>query len=182
MQRAGTSHAPIVVEQVDLERVLDLRGSVLRPGQARETLPSSLDRSSESIHVGALEGRTAGDPASGRVIAISTIGPEAAPEIVDRTGADGAWRVRGVASDPARRGAGAGRLVVEACTTAAWQAGAPLIWCNARIGALGFYRLLGWAEHGDVFEVEGIGPHVVMSIAPGDGPGDPDVPRHAGGG
>jgi predicted GNAT family N-acyltransferase len=40
--------------------------------------------------------------------------------------------------------------------------GGGLIWCNARVPAMHFYRRDGFVAHGDVWEDPDIGPHVVM--------------------
>ena len=37
-----------------------------------------------------------------------------------------------------------------------------LLWCNARISAKGFYEKVGFEPKGEIFEVEGIGPHILM--------------------
>jgi predicted GNAT family N-acyltransferase len=37
------------------------------------------------------------------------------------------------------------------------------LWCNARVPALGFYLRAGFEVEGDEFEIDGIGPHVVVT-------------------
>ena len=61
-------------------------------------------------------------------------------------------------ADFVRRGVGAALLIfaVDALRPA------PLLWCNARIGAVPFYRRLGWRVVSDVFDVPTVGPHVRM--------------------
>lgn len=41
-----------------------------------------------------------------------------------------------------------------------------LLWCNARIGAIGFYEKVGFTKLSDQFDIPGVGPHVLMSINP----------------
>ena len=41
------------------------------------------------------------------------------------------------------------------------------VWCNARLSAAGFYERVGFGRVGGVFEIAGIGPHAVMTIAAG---------------
>jgi predicted GNAT family N-acyltransferase len=36
------------------------------------------------------------------------------------------------------------------------------LWCNARTTAQGFYEKVGFEVVSDVFDIPGIGPHVVM--------------------
>jgi len=72
------------------------------------------------------------------------------------------WRIRGMATEPAWRGRGLGRSVLELLLERAAAAGGGTVWCNARVPALGFYRRAGFRSIGEVFEAPGIGPHVVM--------------------
>ena len=71
-----------------------------------------------------------------------------------------AWRLRGMAVDPSRQGAGIGRLVLVAALDAAAAAGAPMMWANARSSALGFYESQGWTVVGEEFITADTGiPH-----------------------
>ena len=42
------------------------------------------------------------------------------------------------------------------------QKGAKLLWFDARLIAVGFYKRLGFTIIGDQFEVPKVGPHYVM--------------------
>ena len=44
---------------------------------------------------------------------------------------------------------------VESC-------GVDVLWCNARMVAIRFYKSLGFKIIGDIFNIEGIGPHYYM--------------------
>ena len=37
-----------------------------------------------------------------------------------------------------------------------------LLWCNARLIAVDFYESLGFKIIGEIFDIEGIGPHYYM--------------------
>jgi predicted GNAT family N-acyltransferase len=39
---------------------------------------------------------------------------------------------------------------------------AKIVWCNSRMSAVSFYEKMGFEKEGEVFEVDPIGPHVVM--------------------
>jgi len=73
------------------------------------------------------------------------------------------WRIRGMATRADLRGRGLGSLVLDAIERAACEHGAERLWCNARIGASAFYLHAGFATEGGEFEIEGIGPHFLMS-------------------
>ena len=68
-----------------------------------------------------------------------------------------------MATEPDVRGAGFGAALVAACVEHAAAHGGSELWCNARMGALGFYRRMGFDVVSDEFDIPGIGPHVVMA-------------------
>jgi len=74
-----------------------------------------------------------------------------------------AWQVRGMATrgDLVRRGIGRALL---AYTVAALDVedGPRLLWCTARVEALGFWQREGWTVASDVFDIPDVGPHRVM--------------------
>jgi GNAT superfamily N-acetyltransferase len=133
---------------VPLADTVDLRHRVLRPGQPVDNI--TRDDDPTALQVGAL--------VAGEVLACANVRPGAPLWAAATTDC---WRLRGVATDPAHRRQGlAGAVVTEACRLAA-ERGAALIWCNARLGALGLYEHLGWLPHGPVFELPDIGEHQV---------------------
>jgi GNAT superfamily N-acetyltransferase len=67
-----------------------------------------------------------------------------------------------MATLPEVRGSGCGRALLEACVAAAEGEGCPLLWCNARVGAVDFYRKHGWEVCSDVFDIPTAGPHFRM--------------------
>jgi GNAT superfamily N-acetyltransferase len=76
-----------------------------------------------------------------------------------RDGRD-AWQVRGMATrgDLVRRGIG--RALLRHALAALRDAGGPeLLWCNARVAALGFWEREGWVIVSEVFDIPGVGPH-----------------------
>jgi predicted GNAT family N-acyltransferase len=42
------------------------------------------------------------------------------------------------------------------------ERGSDMVWCNARLIAVDFYRSLGFKISGDLFNIDGIGPHYYM--------------------
>jgi ribosomal protein S18 acetylase RimI-like enzyme len=76
-----------------------------------------------------------------------------------------AYQLRGMATAPEARGRGLGRALVHACIAFAREDGAELVWCNARVGAVGFYHKQGFEIVGDEFEIPDVGPHFRMWIA-----------------
>jgi len=72
------------------------------------------------------------------------------------------YQLRGMASAKGCQGKGYGKKLLEAAEQLLKEKDVNLIWCNARVKALEFYRKLGYRSIGDVFEVDQVGPHFVM--------------------
>ncbi len=139
-----------LIRRISAEEVRALRQTVLRPGQGPESCVYPGDDLPDTVHLGAFDD-------AGRLVGVASLYRE------DRTGGPaGGWRLRGMATDPDVRGAGYGAAVLAASISHAGAVGGSELWCNARMPAVGFYRRAGFEVVSDEFEVEGIGPHVVM--------------------
>jgi GNAT superfamily N-acetyltransferase len=126
----------IEVRRASADEIRELRLRVLRPDADR--VPSAYDVDPATVHIGAFDG--------GIARGCATVFPD------PYDGELGAWRLRGMAVDPEMQGHGVGRLVLEAATEVALEAGAPLLWANGRVSALAFYQRLGWEAIGEVFD------------------------------
>lgn len=74
-----------------------------------------------------------------------------------------AAQLRGMATDPAYRGQGLGRAMLEfADVEVARALDVNVFWCNAREPAVGFYEKAGWRRVSELFMVDGVGPHYRM--------------------
>jgi ribosomal protein S18 acetylase RimI-like enzyme len=87
---------------------------------------------------------------------------------VTRDGEPGAWRIRGMATDPAARGRGAGTAVLDALVRHATAEGARRIWCHARTRARPFYERGGLRVVLDAHDMPESGPHYLMELRPGE--------------
>jgi predicted GNAT family N-acyltransferase len=76
----------------------------------------------------------------------------------------GVWRVRGMATEPDVRGAGAGSAVLAALLSHAQEHGGQRVWCNARSPARTLYERAGFRATSEEFELAQIGPHFVMEL------------------
>jgi GNAT superfamily N-acetyltransferase len=138
------------VRRIDVQAARVLRHRLLRPGRPEDELVFPGDDAPDTLHSGAFEGD--------RLVGIATIISEPQPGARD----DRAWRIRGMATLPEVRGRGYGGLLLEGCLEHAVHHGAQVVWCNARTGAVGFYRRYGFAGRGDPFDIPNIGPHQLM--------------------
>jgi GNAT superfamily N-acetyltransferase len=127
-----------------------VRHPVLRPGLPPETAILDRDDDPGTLHFGAFHGA--------RLVGVATFFEDACPlrPLIP------AWRLRGMATLADMRGRGGGRALVAEGVRAAKAAGATLMWCNARVGAQGFYEKLGFDAVGERFDIPVGGPHYVM--------------------
>ncbi|HZU73510.1 MAG TPA: GNAT family N-acetyltransferase [Acidimicrobiales bacterium] len=145
--------ADVVTGRCSVEEILSLRARVLRPGQEITSARFDGDLSPTTAHFCAWAG--------GEIVGVGTVWPEAPPW---RPGGTGAWRLRGMATDPGWRSLGVGRLVLEAALGHVRAQGGNLLWCNARLRAVGFYQRAGLRTVGERWEEPGIGPHIAMEM------------------
>lgn len=138
------------IEQVDPHATVWLRQRILRPHQTYDEVLAETDVP-DVFAIGALVERS--------LVSCVVAHPEpfpAAPEQAD------AWRLRGMATDPAQRGQGHGASVLSRVLDELRLRGAGLVWCNARTPAADLYRRAGFVTVGEAWDDAVIGPHVRM--------------------
>ena len=129
--------------------VIGVRHRVLRVGQPRESAIFEGDREADSRHWVAED--------DGVVVGVVTVIRRPMPG-----GSEPHWQLRGMAVDEHLRSHGVGASILQ---TVHSDVAEPM-WCNARVGAAGFYEKHGWAAVGDDFDIEPMGPHRRMRWAP----------------
>lgn len=140
--------------ELDAADVQPLRTRVLRTffsdGELEEF---EGDEARSSRHYGLVDGE-------GRIVAVASYLPESAPEGLGEP----AMRLRGMAVEEDLRGEGHGSRLLQSSLSrlALERPELAVVWCHARTSAAGFYEREGFRRKGEVFEVERIGPHVVM--------------------
>jgi GNAT superfamily N-acetyltransferase len=141
---------------VPAAQVLGLRHAVLRPGLPREAAVFPEDGLPDAVHVAAYDGEGT------EVLGCGSFFPEPFPHAHDEDLHGTAFRIRGMASDPAARGRGFGAAVLAAGEAEARRRGAEVMWCNGRTVARGFYERHGYGISGREFVIDGVGPHFVF--------------------
>ena len=156
---------PAAVRRVPAPVTWPLRHQVLRPHQsvADQALPDDDDPDVASF--AALDD-------GGQVLATARVAPAPAPAGLEDLHQGAVWQLRGMATRPDVRRQGLGSATLGAAIEHVADHGGGLLWCNARLGAVGLYRRAGLAEHGPVWEEPELGPHVVMwrLVPPADRP------------
>ena len=140
--------------RVGAEGTHDLRSRVLRPGLPMSECVFDGDDAASTLHAAVF------DAPGGTPLGVGSV----------MESGEGAWQVRGMATDVAARGTGVGAAVLDALVAHADAHGARRVWCNARTGAVGFYAGRGWRVESEEFDIPGVGPHVVMSAPEASGP------------
>ncbi len=140
----------LIIRAIEAAQTRALRSAILRPNRPPEDSIYPSDDARDALHLGTFDGD--------KIVGIASIYRESWPLDANFK----AYRLRGMAVDPAfqRRGIGAA-LVREALGHIKAQGG-EVLWCNAREIALDFYRALGFESVGNEFEIPGIGPHFLM--------------------
>lgn len=150
---------PPTVGRVDVCEVRPLRQLVLRPGRPPGESVYDGDEHPRAAHVAARLG-----PA-GEIVAVGSLLLEAPAWPVGADRAARCRRIRGMATRPDMRSRGIGSAVLAELLRLAADDGAALVWCNARVDAVPFYRRAGFDVVGDRFELPHIGPHHAMQRA-----------------
>jgi GNAT superfamily N-acetyltransferase len=152
----------VEVRRVEAAMTYPLRQRVLRPHQPLSEMPYPGDDDPDAGHFAAFDDH-------GRVIGVGSVRPDRAPwSAGDGTAQD--WRLRGMATAEGQRGRGVGAAVLDAVMTYVIEHGGILLWCNARLTAVEFYRRAGLTTCGEAWDEPHIGPHIVMyrSVLSGD--------------
>jgi GNAT superfamily N-acetyltransferase len=142
------------VRRCGADDVIGLRQSVLRPHLSAAEATYASDFAPATAHFCAEDG-------AGRVVSVASLLREAPAW---KAGVPGPWRLRGMATAPDWRGRGAGSAVLAAVFDHVAASGGGLLWCNARLGAVDFYRRAGMTTTGEPWEEPVIGPHIAMCL------------------
>lgn len=140
--------------RVPAEVTFPLRQAVLRPHQQVEELAAADDGAPDT-------GTFAVFDDVGEIVASGTVSRRPPPFPVEPE--QPGWQIRGMAVAPGRQGQGLGSAVLDALLRHIADHGGGRAWCNARIPARGVYAKAGFEPVGEAFEIDHIGPHVVMT-------------------
>ena len=138
------------VKEIEAEQTYPMRHSVLRPHQKFEDCIYDTDNDEGSFHVGAYYEE--------KLITVASLYIENNPDLSEES----QYRLRAMATLPNYRKLGAGRAVITFAENKLKEKDVDLLWCKGRTSVEEYYRKLGFAAHGDVFDYPPIGPHIVM--------------------
>ena len=140
----------IEIKNIDAEEVRSLRHSELRKGQDFTTTSYLKDHNRDTFHMACI--------IENRAVSCATFYPEKSIKSQSRN----AYRLRGMATDSNFQRKGyASELIAESFKELAKRE-CDMVWCNARLAALDFYKSVGFKIKGDLFDIDLIGPHYYM--------------------
>ena len=84
------------------------------------------------------------------------------PEKSSKIKSDNAYRLRGMATDSNFQRKGYARDLMNESFKELKKRDCDMVWCNARLGAVDFYKSVGFNITGEIFDIAEIGPHYYM--------------------
>tara|TARA_B100000902_G_C27113223_1_gene814726 strand:+ start:70 stop:507 length:438 start_codon:yes stop_codon:yes gene_type:complete len=138
------------IERVGSETIRTLRHKVLRKNKPFSTTSYNRDKEKDTIHLACVEKNI--------VVVCATFYPEK----TNRIDSKNAYRLRGMATDKNHRRKGYGKKIMEQSFIELTNKKCDLLWCNARIKALEFYKSIGFKTKGEKFNIGDIGDHYYM--------------------
>ena len=140
----------VEINKVDADKIRSLRHSELRKGQDFSTTSYLRDYEEDTFHMACIVDE--------KIVTCATFYPEKSI----KAKSNNAYRLRGMATDFnfQRKGYAAG-LMKESFKELKKRE-CDMLWCNARLVAVGFYKSVGLEIAGELFDIEGIGPHYYM--------------------
>ncbi len=144
------------------EEIQQLRNEVLWPHKTFENCILETDRLSSTFHFGI--------QIDGLTVATVTFQKEKTDRLKQDSSKDVSqdalqekqYRLRAMAVREGYRGQGFGDAIVEAGLNHLRKLGVEVVWCDARVAALNFYRRLQFEELEDEYEIPIIGLHRFM--------------------
>jgi ribosomal protein S18 acetylase RimI-like enzyme len=145
----------IYVKEIRPEDTHPLRIAVLREGNTQNIIFDG-DNDTDTFHLGAMF--------YGSTIGIASFYKRSPPEELNMIKDKQCYQLRGMGVHPEYRGLdAASKLLSEGEKMIVANHGPDsAVWCNARTGAMGFYRKKGYEAVGEEFQVLDVGPHYLM--------------------
>ena len=139
------------IKEITAEETYPVRHPVLRAGKPIESCRFDGDDLKSTKHFGIfIDGKL-----SGVVSLLEKVNPLFAT--------NNQFQLRGMGVVEEQRRNGYGEDLVNHCEDYIRNKGGALIWFNARIIAMPFYKKLGYESIGDAFDLADVGTHYVMS-------------------
>lgn len=145
-----TAKEEFSVKEISAEETYSIRHPILRAGKPLNTCAFNGDNLETTVHIGIFNKNT--------VIGVASFmktSNDLFTEILQ-------YQLRGMAVLQEFQGKELGKMLLEHGEGLLQERNIELIWCNARIIAVNFYKRNGYKITGDPFEIDEIGTHYKM--------------------
>ena len=140
----------VEINKVDAEKIRPLRHSELRKGQDYLTTSYLKDYEEGTFHMACI--------VDDKIVTCATFYAQTSMKIKS----DNPYRLRGMATDSQFQRKGYARNLIVESFKELKKRDCDMVWCNARLVAVNFYKSLGFKIIGELFDIEAIGPHYYM--------------------
>ena len=140
----------VEIKKVDAEKTRPLRHSELRKGQDFSTTSYLRYYEEDTFHMACIVDE--------KIVTCATFYPEKSIKIKSEK----AYRLRGMATDSNFQRKGYASDLMKESFKELTKRDCDMVWCNARLGAVDFYKSAGFKITGDLFDIAEIGPHYYM--------------------
>ncbi len=130
---------------------ITIRHQILRLGKPVESCVYSGDDDEQTFHLGAF--------VDTKLVSVASFYFEKHPAL----SAPYQYRLRGMATLPEYQRSGLSSELLKMAFPIIKQNLASLLWCNARLTAVGFYEKVGFTKVGETFTIADIGEHLLMT-------------------
>ena len=145
-----TTQLQVEINKVDAEKIRSLRHSELRKEQDFSTTSYLEDYEVDTFHMACIVDE--------KIVTCASFYPEKSIKIIS----DNAYRLRGMATASNFQRKGYARDLMNESFKELKKRDCDMVWCNARLVAVDFYKSVGFKITGDLFDIAGIGPHYYM--------------------
>ena len=145
-----TTQLKVNIRKVDAKKVRSLRHSELRKDQDFSTTSYLKDYEIDTFHMAYIS--------DDKIVTCATFYPEKSTKIKS----ENAYRLRGMATDSSFQRKGYATGLMNESFKELKNRDCDMVWCNARLVAVDFYKSSGFKITGKIFDIAEIGPHYYM--------------------
>jgi len=145
-----TTQLKVNIRKVDAKKVRPLRHAELRKGQDFSTTSYIEDYEAGTFHMACIVDE--------KIVTCASYYPEKSIKIKSNR----AYRLRGMATDSNFQRKGYASDLIAESFKELKKRDCDMVWCNARLGAVDFYKSVGFKIIGEIFDIAEIGPHYYM--------------------
>jgi predicted GNAT family N-acyltransferase len=145
-----TTQLQVEINKIDAKKIRPLRHSELRKGQDFSTTSYLKDYEESTFHMACV--------VDNEIATCATFYPEKSIKIKSKK----SYRLRGMATDANFQRKGYASDLMAESFKELKKRNCDIVWCNARLVAVDFYKSVGFKIIGGLFDIVGIGPHYYM--------------------